>query len=253
MEMPKNRLKAALLAGECQLGLWMSSRDGLAVEMMAGAGFDWVLIDMEHAPNDTGAVAGLLQATAAHDVSACVRVPWNDVVAIKRVLDVGAQTLVVPYVQSVDEARAAVAAVHYPPRGVRGVGGSTRASGFGRIADYAARAGDEICLILQLETVEALPLIEEIAALDGVDGIFIGPADLAASMGHLGQAGHPEVMEAVRDATRRIRAAGKAPGFLSANPENARAAREAGSQFLGIDIDTIALKRALEARLAEFR
>lgn len=253
MDLPKNNLKAALAEKRCQLGLWMSSSDPLQVELMAGTGFDWVLIDMEHSPNDTAKVAQLLQAASSYDVSTCVRVPWNDVVAIKRVLDVGAQTIVVPYVQSVAEAEAAVAAVRYPPRGVRGVGGSTRATRFGAVADYATRADEEICLILQVETEAALPLTEDIAAVDGVDGIFIGPADLAASMGHPGDTAHPEVRAAVVDVTRRIRDAGKAPGFLSASPDYCREVQDAGALFLGIDIDTIALKRSLVERVTSFR
>ena len=253
MDLPKNALKAALAEDRCQLGLWMACRDSMMVELMAGAGFDWVLIDMEHAPSETADVARLLQATSAYDVSTCVRVPWNDTVAIKRVLDVGAQTIVVPYVQTVEEAEAAVAAVRYPPRGVRGVGGSTRATRFGEVKDYATRAEEEICLILQVETKAALPHVEAIASVDGVDGIFIGPADLAASMGFPGEPGHPEVRKTVVDVTRRIRSVGKAPGFLAASPDYCREVQEAGSLFLGIDIDTVALKRSIVERVNSFR
>lgn len=253
MENPKNSLKAALASGKVQFGLWMSGSDPMHVEMLAGQGFDWLVIDTEHAPTPLPAVGGLLQAVAPYPTSPCVRVGWNDKVEIKRVLDLGAQTVVVPYVQSAEEARAAVEAIRYPPGGLRGVAGMSRASRFGAVEGYATTAEREICLILQVETEAALPQLEAIAGVDGVDGIFIGPADLAASLGYPGEPAHVEVKKAVIDATKRIRAAGKAPGFLSGDAHYCREVMEAGSLFLGIDIDIIALRRSVRERLALFR
>ena len=191
MDLPVNGFKRALAARRPQIGFWCTLPGGYAAEMLAGAGFDWLLFDTEHSPADPITVLAQLQAAAPYDVASVVRAAWNDTVLIKRFLDVGAQTLLVPYVQSAAEARAAVAAIRYPPRGVRGVSGSSRATRFGRVADYATRAEAELCLLVQVETAEALGEIEAIAAVDGVDGIFVGPADLAASLGHAGRPGAP--------------------------------------------------------------
>jgi 4-hydroxy-2-oxoheptanedioate aldolase len=181
-----------------------------------------------------------------------VRVPWNDTVAIKRVLDVGAQTLLIPYVQNVEEARAAVAATRYPPEGVRGVAGLTRATRFGRIPHYARRAQQELCLLVQLETKDALQHIEAIAALDGIDGIFIGPADLHASLGHAGEIAHPEVWPLIEDAIGRIRAAGKAPGILMVDEARARRCMELGTLFTAVGSDVGILARGADALAARF-
>src|SRR5690349_21407878 len=187
MELPRNRFKAALKAGQAQIGLWSSLSSNYTVEVIAGAGFDWILLDMEHSPNDLESLLAQLQAAAPYPTHPVVRVPWNDMVAIKRVLDVGAQALLVPYVSTADEARAAVSHTRYPPAGGRGVAGTTRATRFGRIKDYARRAHEEICLLVQVETQAALDNIEAICKVDGIDGVFIGPADLHASMGHTGE------------------------------------------------------------------
>ena len=198
--------------------------------MLAGAGYDWILFDTEHSPGDPASVLAQLQAAAPYPVSAVVRPTTNDAALIKRYLDVGAQTLLIPYGQNADEARAAVRAVTYPPDGIRGVSGWTRANRFGRVKDYARRAAEEICLLVQVETVEALGEIEAIASVDGVHGIFVGPSDLAASMGHAGQASHPEVVAAVEDAIRRIRAAGSRPASSrSTRPSPSGASRRARS------------------------
>jgi 4-hydroxy-2-oxoheptanedioate aldolase len=204
MQLPVNAFKRALVAQKSQIGLWCSLSSHYSAEIVAGAGFDWLLLDCEHSPNDLESLLTQLQAVAAYPASAVVRVPWNDMVTIKRVLDIGAQSLLIPYVQNVDEARAAVAAMRYPPGGVRGVAGSTRAPRFGPITDYAKRAHDELCLLVQLETESALRHVEAIAALDGIDGIFIGPADLHASMGYTGEVANPKVFPLIEDALRRI-------------------------------------------------
>ncbi|HMA16759.1 MAG TPA: aldolase/citrate lyase family protein, partial [Kiloniellaceae bacterium] len=180
MELPANTFKRAILAGRQQVGLWCMIPGSFVTEALAGAGFDWLLLDTEHSPADVLTVLPQLQAAAAYDVATVVRPAANDPVLIKRLLDCGAQSLLIPYVQSAEEARAAVAAVRDPPAGIRGVAGLTRASRFGRVAGYAKRAEQELCVLVQVETKRSLDAIEEIAAVEGVDGIFIGPGDLSA-------------------------------------------------------------------------
>src|ERR671919_1302567 len=187
MNLPQNAFKRALRAGQAQIGLWSSLSSNYTVEVIAGAGFDWILLDTEHSPSDLENVLGQLQAAAPYPSHPVVRVPWNDMVTMKRVLDIGAQSLLIPYVQDAQEARSAVAHTRYPPAGVRGVAGTTRATRFGRVKDYAKRAHEEICVLVQVETQAALDNIEAICAVDGVDGVFIGPADLHASLGYTGE------------------------------------------------------------------
>src|SRR6267378_165220 len=182
MELPPNAFKHALKAGRAQIGLWSSLSSNYSVEVLAGAGFDWILLDTEHSPTELENLLAQLQAAAPYPTHPVVRVPWNDMVTIKRVLDIGAQSLLIPYVSSAEEAAAAVSYTRYPPKGVRGVAGTTRATRFGRVKDYAKRGHEEICLLLQVETQAALDAIEAICGIDGVDGVFIGPADLHASM-----------------------------------------------------------------------
>ncbi|WP_417523588.1 HpcH/HpaI aldolase family protein [Marinovum sp.] len=244
MDLPRNAFKAALSQGKRQIGFWSTLPDSGLVELLAGCGYDWLLIDSEHAPVDPRAMLPLLQAAAPYPTSVMVRAGWNDPVEIKRLLDAGAQSIMVPYVQSADEARKAVSAVRYPPQGTRGVAGTTRASHWGAIKSYTQRANDEICLVVQVETVAAAEQIEAIAAVEGVDGIFIGPADLAASMGFPGETGHPEVRAAVCDAVRRIVAAGKPAGFLSSDQSYVREVAEAGASFLAVGIDGALMRRA---------
>ncbi|WP_163847384.1 HpcH/HpaI aldolase family protein [Pseudooceanicola aestuarii] len=251
MDMPKNAFKAALAAGQRQVGMWCTLPDPGVVELLAGCGYDWLLLDTEHAPNDAAGTQPLMQAAAPYPVSTIVRVGWNDPVEIKRVLDCGAQTIMVPYVQNAQEARAAVAAAHYPPNGSRGVAGATRASRYGAVTDYIARAAQETCVLVQVESVEATARIEEIAKVPGVDGIFVGPADLSASMGLTGQTGHPKVQEAVLDALRRITAAGKPAGILSLDRDFMSRALDAGALFAAIDLDAALLRRAAVARRGE--
>lgn len=245
MNLKKNAFKAAILERRLQRGIWCSMTDPVAAEMMATCGYDWMLFDCEHSPMDPIRVLPMLQAVAPHPVSALARPSCLNAAEIKRLLDIGTQTLVVPYVQNADEAAEAAAAMAYPPGGIRGVAGMTRASGFGTIKDYHAHARDEICLIVQVETVEALEHIDEIAAVPGIDGMFIGPADLATSMGYPGAAAHPEVKKAVIDGITRIGAAGKPAGVLTMDADLGQRAIDAGVAFIAQDLDLIALKRGL--------
>ena len=250
-----NPFKKALAAGQQQIGIWSTLASPLVAEMLAGSGFNWILLDTEHSPNDVPLILPQLQAVAAdqrHHTHAIVRPAWNDHVLIKRYLDIGAQTLLIPFVQNAEEARAAVEAMRYAPRGVRGMGGSVRASDFGRDARYVQDAENELCLLVQVETREALEHIEAIAAVDGVDGIFIGPADLSASMGFPGESNHPEVRAAIDDAIRRIRAAGKAPGILVLNEARARECLALGAQFVAVGLDMVLLREAADGCAARF-
>jgi 4-hydroxy-2-oxoheptanedioate aldolase len=253
MELPVNKFKHSLAAGRQQIGLWVSLASAYSAELVAGSGFDWLLIDTEHSPNEVDTTLAQLQAAAAWPVSAVVRPAWNDKVLVKRHLDIGAQTLLIPYVQSEEEARAAVEAVRFPPRGVRGVAGMTRATRFGRVDDYAKRADRELCLLVQVETRAGLDALEAITRCDGVDGVFIGPADLAAGLGHLGEIAHPEVQSAIRDGIARIRACGKGAGILATDEPSARRYIEWGTTFTAVGMDAMILARETERLAAKFR
>lgn len=253
MDLPVNRFLQDLRAGRQQIGLWNTLGGPVAVEALAGTGFDWITIDTEHSLTDVPDTIVAMQAMAPYPVSALVRPAANDPVLIKRLLDLGAQTLVVPYVQNADEARAAVAAMRYAPRGFRGVAGTVRANRFGAVADYHARAGEQLCLIVQIETAEAVDRIEDIAAVDGVDGLFIGPSDLAASMGHPGNAGHPEVIAAVEAAIIRTVATGKSAGILTLDPVFARRCMALGTRVTGVGMDLALLVAAARKLAADFR
>lgn len=253
MSLPVNAFKAALRAGRPQLGVWNAIPGPVVIEILAAAGFDCVVIDTEHSLTDVPDTLAMLQALAAYPVANAVRPASNDPVLIKRLLDIGAQTLIIPYVQNAEEARAAVTAMRYAPRGMRGVTGTARASRYGAVRDYAQTAEAELCLIVQVETTEALTQIEAIAAVDGVDAIFIGPSDLAASMGHPGQAGHPEVIAAVEDAIRRIVATGKPAAILTTDPAFARRCMELGTTFTVVAIDIPLLVNAAQKTAASFR
>jgi 4-hydroxy-2-oxoheptanedioate aldolase len=252
VELPVNRFKRALKAGSRQIGLWCTLSNHYAIEVVAGAGFDWVLIDTEHSPNELDMVLPQLQAVAPYDTHPVVRVPWNDMVTIKRFLDIGVQTLLIPYVQNEEEAKKAVAHTRYPPDGVRGVAGSTRANRFGRVKDYARRASAELCVLVQVETRTALDSLEAIAAVEGVDGIFIGPADLHASLGYVGQTSHPDVKALIDNAILRIRASGKAAGVLTSVEADARHWLELGCQFVAVGVDATILARESENLRARF-
>lgn len=253
MELPVNSFKRALAAGKPQIGLWCSLSSHYSAELLAGSGYDWLLLDMEHSPNDLESVITQLQAVAPYASHPIVRVPWNDMVTLKRILDIGAQTVLIPMVNTAEEARAAVSYCRYPPRGVRGVAGTTRAGRFGRIKQYALRAEEEICVLVQVETEQALNNLEAIASVEGVDGVFIGPADLHASMGHLGEKHHPAVWPRIEEAMQRIRRCGKAPGFLTPDEADAHRILEIGGQFVAVGSDTSLLAGAADALRRRFK
>lgn len=251
--LPPNRFKRALKDGRQQIGLWNSLPGTVVAELLATCGFDWVVIDTEHSVTDVPDTLAMMQAMAPYRTQVVVRPASNDVVLIKRILDLGAQTLLIPYVQNADEARAAVAAMRYAPRGIRGVAGLTRASVFGQVAGYHSRAEEELCLIVQVETAEALSRIPEIAAVDGVDALFIGPADLAASMGHVGDMRHPDVVAAIEAGVRAIVTAGKPAGILTLDPDFARTCIGWGTTFTAVGMDIALLAQGARALSARFR
>ena len=270
MELPHNKFKAAIKAGKPQIGIWSSFSSHIVAEVLAGSGFDWVLLDTEHSPNELPMVQAQLQAMTGGTATPIVRPAWNDMVLIKRFLDVGAQTLLLPYVQTVEEAQNAVRFTRYPPQGVRGVAGATRATGYGRIKDYFKRVHDELCVLVQVETRLSLKNLDAIAqtllqageqffgvfgehiAFEGVDGVFIGPNDLAADLGHLGNWQHPDVWKAMEDAAKRIRNAGKAPGILVGEADGKRCL-DAGFLFVAVGADVGMLARGSEALASKFR
>ncbi|MHA0854045.1 4-hydroxy-2-oxoheptanedioate aldolase [Serratia nematodiphila] len=249
-----NHFKRALQEKRPQIGLWLGLCSSYSAELLAGAGFDWLLIDGEHAPNNVQTVLGQLQAVAPYPSQPVVRPPWNDAVIIKQLLDVGAQTLLIPMIQNAEQARDAVRATRYPPHGVRGVGSAlARASRWNRLPDYLQQADEQMCVLVQIETREAVKNLEAILQVEGVDGVFIGPADLSADMGFAGNPQHPEVQRTIDDAIVRIRAAGKAPGILMANKALAQRYLEAGALFVAVGVDTTLLARAAEALADEFK
>ncbi|MBH2927851.1 4-hydroxy-2-oxoheptanedioate aldolase [Serratia ureilytica] len=249
-----NHFKRALQEKRPQIGLWLGLCSSYSAELLAGAGFDWLLIDGEHAPNNVQTVLGQLQAVAPYPSQPVVRPPWNDAVIIKQLLDVGAQTLLIPMIQNAEQARDAVRATRYPPHGVRGVGSAlARASRWNRVPDYLQQADEQMCVLVQIETREAVKNLEAILQVEGVDGVFIGPADLSADMGFAGNPQHPEVQRTIDDAIARIRAAGKAPGILMANKARAQRYLEAGALFVAVGVDTTLLARAAEALANEFK
>ncbi|WP_433874229.1 HpcH/HpaI aldolase family protein [Sinomonas atrocyanea] len=239
--------------GGAKIGLWVCSGSPLVAEIMAGSGADWLLIDTEHSPNSLESVLAQLHAVHGYPVLPVVRLPWNDVVLIKQYLDLGAQNLLIPMVNDAEQAQAAVAAVRYPPHGVRGVGSAlARAARWNRIPDYLARADETISLAVQIETAEAVANVEEILAVDGVDAIFIGPSDLAASMGHLGQQEHPEVRAAVERCLAAALAAGKPAGVNAFVEATARHYIEHGARFVLVGADVAILARSSEELATRF-
>ncbi|OYU07686.1 MAG: 2,4-dihydroxyhept-2-ene-1,7-dioic acid aldolase [Pseudomonas sp. PGPPP1] len=252
--MLKNAFKARLKAGEPQIGLWLGLADAYCAELAANAGFDWLLIDGEHAPNDLRSLLGQLQAIAPYPSQPIIRPVVGDTALIKQVLDIGVQTLLVPMVESADQARELVRAITYPPHGVRGVGSAlARASRWNSVPDYLDKADEEMCLLVQIENTVGLANLDEIASVDGVDGVFIGPADLSAAMGHRGNPGHPDVQAAIEDAIARVRKAGKAVGILSADETLARRYLELGATFVAVGVDTTVLMRGLQTLAGRFK
>lgn len=253
MDIPVNTFKRAIKAGQQQIGFWSNLASNLSVEILAGSGFDWLLIDCEHSPNDIPMVYSQLQAMMENTTHPIVRPLWNDMLLIKRLLDSGVQTFLVPTVQSAEEAAAAVAATRYPPDGVRGFAVTTRASRFGRIKDYHQRATEEICVLVQIETQKGLDNLEEIAKVPGVDGLFIGPGDLSTAVGYLGDQGHPEVQKLIKETIKRITAAGSIAGILTGDEKLARDYMAAGCLYTAVGSDTGLLARGTEQIAQRFK
>lgn len=253
MNYEPNSFTRALRSSTPQVGLWVTSANNFTAEVVASTGFDWVVLDMEHAPSDMQTVLGQLQAFEASATTALVRPVWNDPVEIKRLLDLGARGLVVPMVQSADEAAAVVSAMRYPPRGIRGFSGSTRANGFGRVGDYLDHVENETTVIVQLETRAALEAADEIAAVEGVDGVFFGPADLAADMGLLGQPLADEVWNVIRPVAARLTAGGMPVGTLVSNADFAAELLAAEFTFVACGTDIGLLARSSDALLSSMR
>jgi 4-hydroxy-2-oxoheptanedioate aldolase len=253
MNLASNPFLAAIKAGRPQIGLWLSLSSNFAAEAVAGAGFDWVLVDMEHSPNDLQSVMAQLQVFAAYDTTAIVRPDWSDPVKVKRLLDLGAEGLLFPMVQNAEEAAAAVAACRYPPRGVRGVSGTTRANKFGRVSDYFTRVEDETAILVQVETRAALAVAHQIGAVDGVAGVFFGPADIAADMGLLGQPMHGDVWAAILPVAERLMTVGVPVGTLVSDADFARDLIARGFTFVACGQDTGILARGADALAQRMR
>ncbi|QHE75583.1 4-hydroxy-2-oxoheptanedioate aldolase [Hydrogenophaga sp. PBL-H3] len=251
--MSGNPFKAALAAQRPQVGLWLSMADPYLAEVSATAGFDWLLIDGEHAPNDLRTTLGALQTVAPYPTHPVVRVVSGEVHLVKQLLDIGAQTLLVPMVDTPEQAAALVQATRYPPLGIRGVGSAVgRVSRWSARTDYLDVADSEVCLLVQAETVKALQNLAAICAVDGVDGVFIGPADLAASMGHRGKPGHPEVQAAIEQAMKTIVASGKAAGTLTSDPALARRYLALGCTFVATGVDVLLFANAARKLATDF-
>jgi 4-hydroxy-2-oxoheptanedioate aldolase len=248
MQIPFNQFKAALRAGRNQFGLWLGLGETFSAEICAGAGFDWLLIDAEHGPNDLRSILAQLQAIAPYASQAVVRPPQGDHVLIKQLLETGVQTLLIPMVESAAQARGLVEAMRYPPAGIRGVGSAlARASRWGRIANYAHLANEQMCLLVQVETRAGYEQLDDILAVDGVDGVFFGSADLAASYGYLGQSTHPEIVAAIENGLQRTRAAGLAGGVLCSDKALNDRYMAAGARFVAVGVDALLLTAATTA------
>ena len=251
MKLQKNEFTHAIAAGKKQLGLWISLCSPFATEVTAPAGYDWLLVDMEHSPNDYFSVLGQLQAIATTSSTAIVRPEWNDPVIVKRLLDLGVPGLLFPMIQNIEEAEKAVAATRYPPNGIRGVSGSTRANKFGRVIDYVAKIEEETTVLLQLETRHAVESAEKIAAVDGVSGIFFGPADIAADIGKPGKPMDPEVWELIKPAAQKLINKGMPVGTLVMDPAFAATLLNEGFTFVACGSDTGLLAKATDKLLAD--
>ncbi|MFV3402734.1 aldolase/citrate lyase family protein [Pseudomonas sp. NY15463] len=246
--------RQALAEGRTHIGLWLGLGDPYTAEVCASAGYDWLLIDAEHGPNDLRSILAILQSVAAYPGHPVVRLPHGETALIKQVLETGALSLMVPMVDSADQARALVSAMRYPPQGIRGVGcGLARSSRWGADAGYLAESNQRVCLLAQVETLEGLANLAQIAAVDGVDGVFFGPADLSASMGLIGQPGHPQVVAAIEQAIDTVVHAGKAAGVLSTDPVLAMRYRDRGAQFVAVGVDATLLAQSTRTLLSTFR
>jgi len=253
MKLPVNTFKHAIGQGKLQIGLWSQLANATTVEMIAGAGFDWIGLDAEHGPSDLVEIYRQLQACLAGGSHPMVRLPSHDAGLIKQYLDIGVQTLVFPQVETAEQARELVAATRYPPKGVRGYCGAPRASGFGRVRDYPFACEEEICVIIQPETRKSLQNLEAMASVEGVDGLFFGPGDLSADMGFLHQASHPAVVEVLQSAGKRVRAAGKAAGIICANEALTRRYIDVGFNVVAVDSDQGILVRGADQLAAKYK
>ncbi|MDR1934568.1 MAG: HpcH/HpaI aldolase/citrate lyase family protein [Candidatus Accumulibacter sp.] len=254
MSIPVNTFKRGILQGQVQIGLWSQLGNPISVEMIAGSGVDWIGLDAEHGPSELVDVYYQLQACAAGgNAHPVVRVPWNDRVLIKQYLDIGAQTLVVPQVETAGQAREVVWATRYTPRGGRGYCGAPRASKFGRVKDYPFVYEQELCVLIQPETAVALKNLEEMAAVDGIDGFFFGPGDLAADLGYLHQATHADVVKELVSGAKRVRAAGKAAGIICMNEALTRQYIEAGFNIVAVGSDQSILTRGADELAVKFK
>lgn len=254
MHTPLNTFKKRLAEGELLSGCWAGFGDSYATEILGTAGFDWLVLDGEHAPNDIRSLSAQIAALQSSSTEIVVRLPMDEAWMIKQTLDIGAQSLLIPMVDTAEQAEAIVRAMRYPPEGVRGSGATlARASDFGAIPDYIATANDQICLVVQIESRKALDNLDAICAVDGVDAAFIGPSDLANDMGYRGDATAPEVMNAMQDALSRIKFSGKAPGILAVDHDTALLYRDWGGQMLAVGIDVLLFARAARALAAKWQ
>lgn len=253
MKIPTNIFKQKLKT-EQQIGMWLGLADGYCAELAANAGYDWLLIDGEHAPNDVRSILSQLQAITAYTSQAVVRPLTGDVALIKQLLDIGAQTLLIPMIETAEQAELMVKATRYPPEGIRGVGAAlARASRWNNIGDYLHDADQEICVLVQIESKKALDHLDEILKVDGVDGVFIGPADLSATLGYRGKPDHEDVQKIIVESIHKIRAAGKAAGILSADEKLAQFYLTLGTEFVAVGVDTSLLMKSLKQLLAKFK
>lgn len=248
-----NRFREQLLARERLIGCWLSLGSPITTEVVGVAGFDWLLLDAEHAPNDVLSLIPQLMALKDSSSAPVVRPPWNDTVTLKRLLDAGCHNFLIPFVETADQARAAVAATRYPPQGVRGVSVSQRSNRYGSVPDYFKRVNDQIAVIVQIESRAGVAAAAEIAAVDGVDCLFIGPSDLAAGHGHLGNVGHPEVQAAIATVHAAAQAAGKATGILSPVEADARRYLEMGMSFVAVGSDLGVLRMQTQTLCDKYR
>jgi len=245
MQLPQNVFKRALLEGQTQIGLWHGLFHPYVTELLAGTGFDWMCLDAEHSPSDHHNLLAQLQAIAAYPVAPVVRAVTDDISLIKQYLDIGVQTLLIPMVETGEQAARVVAATRYPPRGIRGVGAAlARASRWNQVPDYLQRCEEELCVLVQVESVTGVQNLAAIANTDGIEGVFFGPSDLAASMGLLGKSGDPRVQQAIEDGIATVLAAGKAAGVLTADADLARKYIDLGATFVAVGLDTSLLVRA---------
>ncbi|WP_281709504.1 4-hydroxy-2-oxoheptanedioate aldolase [Anaerobiospirillum succiniciproducens] len=254
MELFKNTFKHNLQQGKLQLGMWLGLANSYTAELLACTGYDFLLIDGEHAPNDVRSVLPQLQAIAPYSSAPVVRPNYNDPVLLKMYLDIGAQSFLIPMIQNKEQAIAAVRATRYPPEGIRGVGSAlARASRWNNVEGYLHKANEEICVLVQVETKEAVDNLDKILSVEGVDGVFIGPADLSADMGYMGNPNHEQVVKTIEECVKKIKTAGKAPGILMANEQMAKHYIELGALFVAIGVDTTLLSTAAKSLLSKYK